>query len=147
MPTPPRRPPAPRTRKTDVVTERTAGRAIVAKPVDPRQSGLFDVRLPSWIKPCLPTLVDKPPIEPQWIHEIKWDSYRVSAYVADGVVTVRTRNGHDWTKRFPAIAAAVAKLKVRSAALDGEAVIFDDRGRSSFAELQADMLALAIAAK
>ena len=71
-------------------------------------------------------------------HEIRWDGYRVSAYVEAGRVTIRTRNGHDWTKRFPAIAQTVAALKVRSAVLDGEAVILDERGRSNFAELQAD---------
>lgn len=71
------------------------------------------------------------------MHEIKWDGYRVSAYVADGVAAIRTRNGHDWTKRFPAIARAA--LQVRSAVLDGEAVILDERGRSSFDELQADL--------
>ena len=87
----------------------------------------------------LPTLVDKPPVGPQWVHEIKWDGYRVSAYVADGAATIRTRNGHDWTKRFPAIARAAARLKVRSAVIDGEAVILDEQGRSSFAELQADL--------
>ncbi len=86
----------------------------------------------------LPTLVDKPPVGPQWVHEIKWDGYRVSAYVADGKATIRTRNGHDWTKRFPAITQAVEALKVRSAVIDGEAVILDERGRSSFAELQAE---------
>ena len=63
----------------------------------------------------------------------------VSAYVADGVATIRTRNGHDWTKRFPAIATAAAGLRVRSAVINGEAVILDERGRSSFAELQADL--------
>ena len=73
------------------------------------------------------------------MHEIKWDGYRVSAYVAGGQATIRTRNGHDWTARFPAIARAAAALKIRSAAVDGEAVILDDRGRSSFAELQADL--------
>ena len=68
------------------------------------------------------------PVGPQWVHEIKWDGYRVSAYVADGVATIRTRNGHDWTKRFPAIARAAAALQVRSAVIDGEAVILDERG-------------------
>ena len=67
------------------------------------------------------------------------DGYRVSAYVTDGKATIRTRNGHDWTARFPAIARAAAALKVRSAVVDGEAVILDDQGRSSFAELQADL--------
>ena len=113
MPKPPRRPP-PRTRKIDSPSHHSvADRAIVAKPTDPRQPGLFDEPLPKWIRPCLPTLVDKPPVGPQWVHEIKWDGYRVSAYVADGVATIRTRNGHDWTKRFPAIARAAAELRQR----------------------------------
>ena len=45
------------------------------------------------------------------VHEIKWDGYRVSAYVAEGKATIRTRNGHDWTKRFPSIAAAVGQAE------------------------------------
>ena len=136
----PPRPPRTITRRTDdEPVERVADRAVIAKPVDPRQPGLFDAPLPGWMRPCLPTLVDAPPTGPQWVHEIKWDGYRVSAYVEEGRATIRTRNGHDWTKRFPAIAASLAKLPVRSAVLDGEAVILDERGRSSFAELQADL--------
>ena len=138
MAKPPRRV-APRTRKTDVVADRATSREIVTKPADPRQVGLFDTPLPKWIKPCLPTLVDKPPAGPQWVHEIKWDGYRVSAYLNDGKATIRTRGGYDWTARFPMIAAALLGLKVRSAVIDGEAVILDDQGRSSFAELQADL--------
>jgi bifunctional non-homologous end joining protein LigD len=139
MPKPPPKS-APQTKKRAAVAdERVAGAAIVAKPIDPRQAGLFDAPLPKWIKPCLPTLVDKPPVGDHWIHEIKWDGYRISAYVADGKVTIRTRNGHDWTSRFPAIAAAMLKLNVRSAVIDGEAVVLDDMGRSNFAELQADL--------
>ena len=60
MPKPPRRPP-PRTRQTDVAAERIAGEPIVAKPANPRQAGLFDLPLPGWMRPCLSTLVDKPP--------------------------------------------------------------------------------------
>lgn len=129
----------PSKRKTDAPGAAVADRAVVAKPADPRQSGLFDEPLPKWIRPCLPTLVEKPPVGTQWVHEIKWDGYRISAYVDGGKVVIRTRNGHDWTARFPAIARAAATLKVRSAVVDGEAVILDDRGRSSFAELQADL--------
>jgi ATP-dependent DNA ligase len=80
MPKPPSRSPPQTKKTTDAVDERVAGRAIVAKPTDPRQTGLFDAPLPKWIKPCLPTLVDKPPVGADWIHEIKWDGYRVSAY-------------------------------------------------------------------
>ncbi len=136
----PPRPPKPKLRKTDAAPAgQVVSAPLVAKAADPRQAGLFDLPLPGWMRPCLPTLVDKPPSGPQWVHEIKWDGYRVSVYVEAGKVTIRTRNGHDWTKRFPAIARAAAALKVRSAVLDGEAVILDDRGRSSFAELQADL--------
>ena len=136
MATSPRRPTK---RKTDAPRDAVADRATIAKPADPRQAGLFDAPLPKWIRPCLPTLVDRPPIGPQWVHEIKWDGYRVSVYVADGKATVRTRKGLDWTSRFPAIAAAAERLPVRSAVIDGEAVILDEKGRSSFAELQADL--------
>ena len=138
MPKSPRTP-SPKLRKTEASSASVASDAVVAKPADPRQAGLFDEPIPRWIKPCLPTLVDKPPVGPLWVHEIKWDGYRVSATVAAGEVTIRTRNGYDWTKRFPAIARAVAALKVRSAVIDGEAVILDEKGRSSFAELQADL--------
>ena len=133
MPKPPRKP---------AVTRKTAREAIASaapKPVDPRQADLLDAPVPGWMRPCLPTLVDKPPEGADWVHEIKWDGYRVSATLDAGKPIVRTRNGHDWTKRFPAIATAVAALKARSAVIDGEAVILDERGASSFAELQADL--------
>lgn len=139
MPKPPRKSPPQTKRTIAVAAERIVGRALVDRPIDPRQSGLFDAPLPKWIKPCLPTLVDKPPVGENWIHEIKWDGYRISAYVGDGKVTIRTRNGHDWTSSFPNIAAALLKLNVRSAVIDGEAVVLDDMGRSNFAELQADL--------
>ncbi|WP_158811382.1 RNA ligase family protein, partial [Beijerinckia sp. L45] len=136
MPKLPRKPP--QQKKNDAVVEdRVVGRAVVAKPSDPRQTGLFDQPLPKWIKPSLPTLVDKPPIGAQWVHEIKWDGYRISAYLSAGKAMICTRNGHDWTARFPAIAAALPGLKARSAVIDGEAVVLDEEGRSNFAELQA----------
>ena len=127
----PRRALLPRTPKVEGV----AGPA--AMPADARRPDLFDQPLPPWIKPCLPTLVDAPPVGPGWVHEIKWDGYRVSAYLDDGEVVIRTRNGHDWTRSFPAIAASVAALPLHSAVIDGEAVVLDDTGRSSFSVLQA----------
>ena len=134
MPKSPRRPSQ---KKTDDVVDQVASGAIVAKPVDPRQSELFDQPLPAWIPPCLPTLVSKPPEGSNWVHEVKWDGYRVSAYLEDGKVAIYTRNGHDWTHRFPAIAASVAALPLHSAVIDGEAVVLDEEGKSSFSSLQA----------
>ena len=72
----------------------------------------------------------------QWLHEIKWDGYRLIAFLRDGKARLQTRNGLDWTRRFPGIAKAVAALPVDTAILDGEAVIEDESGASSFAALQ-----------
>ena len=75
---------------------------------------------PKWIKPRLPTLVNKPPAGEAWIHEIKWDGYGVPAYLADGKVTIRTRKCRDWAALIPTIAGSLLKLNVRSTVIDGE---------------------------
>jgi ATP-dependent DNA ligase len=62
------------------------------------------------VKPCIPTLVSKPPEGPQWIHEIKHDGYRLIARKQDGRVRLFTRRGYDWTERYPLIAKALAAL-------------------------------------
>lgn len=84
----------------------------------------------------LATLVDKPPQGDQWLHEIKFDGYRLLGFLAGGDVRLRTRNGNDWTHKFPAIAAAMEKVKAKSAVVDMEAVVQDEQGRSSFQSLQ-----------
>lgn len=85
----------------------------------------------------LATLVEKPPDDGQWVHEIKFDGYRLLGFVSDGAVRLRTRNGKIWTDRFPSIAAALRKLKAKDAVLDMEAVVVNDQGVSSFQALQA----------
>ena len=84
----------------------------------------------------LATLADAVPQGEAWIHEIKLDGYRLAGFLAAGTAFLRTRNGNDWTKRFPAIAAAIEKLKADSVVLDMEAVVFDPTGKSSFQALQ-----------
>ena len=84
----------------------------------------------------LASLADEAPQGDGWIHEIKYDGYRVLAHVEGGQVRLHTRKGHDWTDRFPEIAAALARLPVRLARLDGEIVALRAGGVSSFAELQ-----------
>ena len=101
---------------------------LSATAPDPRQAGLFDLPVPGWIEPCLPTLVSRAPTGPEWVHEIKWDGYRVSAYIDNGRVTIRTRRGHDWTDRFPGIARALRALPIHSAVIDGEAVVINEQG-------------------
>ena len=71
-----------------------------------------------------------------WLHEIKWDGYRLLAELDAGKVSLRTRNGLDWTEKFPEIAGAIAGLPVDHATLDGELVALDGRGRSDFSALQ-----------
>ncbi len=84
----------------------------------------------------LATLVDRPPIGEDWVHEIKFDGYRLLGYAANGSARLVTRNGNDWTRKFPAIYAAMAKMKAKSAVLDMEAVVLDAAGRSSFQAMQ-----------
>lgn len=84
----------------------------------------------------LATLADAVPQGEEWIHEIKLDGYRLAGFLAAGTAFLRTRNGNDWTKRFPGIAAAIEKLKANSVVLDMEAVVFDPTGKSSFQALQ-----------
>ncbi|GGC71171.1 ATP-dependent DNA ligase [Chelatococcus reniformis] len=134
MAAPPRKP-RPQQRATPAA-ETARSRATAPHKRDKRQPELFEEPLPGWIAPCLATLVSRPPSAAGWMHEIKWDGYRVGCYVEDGRAVIRTRNGHDWTHRFPSIAAATAKLPVANAIIDGEAVIFDESGISHFGLLQ-----------
>lgn len=92
--------------------------------------------MPGFIKPQLATLKSKAPSGEQWIHEIKYDGYRLQPHIDRGKVKIFTRNGHDWTKRFSNIAGAF-KLKSQSI-FDGEAVVVHE-GRTNFSELQADL--------
>src|SRR5258708_26839259 len=90
---------------------------------------------PGLIEPCIPTKATKPPVGPQWIHEIKHDGYRMIARKRDGRARLFTRRGFDWTNRYPLIRKAVAALRTESATIDGEAVWGDDGGLAVFDEL------------
>jgi bifunctional non-homologous end joining protein LigD len=91
---------------------------------------------PRTFKPELATLSERAPEGDVWLHEIKYDGYRALGIVRDGSVKILTRNGNDWTTRFPTVAKALAKLPVGSAWLDGEIVVLDEHGVSSFQALQ-----------
>jgi bifunctional non-homologous end joining protein LigD len=93
--------------------------------------------LPGWIKPQLTKLVDQPPDGPEWLHEIKFDGYRLHARVDHGAVTLLTRTGLDWTHKYPAIAKAVTAHGARQAYLDGELCGIGPDGIPSFSRLQA----------
>lgn len=95
--------------------------------------------LPQFISPQLATLVKDPPSGEQWLHELKFDGYRMLCRIDRGKVTFWSRNGKDWTEKFQNVTKAVVSLKVTSAILDGEIVIVDAQGRSSFQKLQRAM--------
>ena len=83
-------------------------------------------------EPCLPRLAKQPPAGSGWIHEIKHDGFRIIAQRDAAGVRLTTRNGYDFSKRFPLILAAVAALPARSCVLDGEAIACDENGLSVF---------------
>jgi bifunctional non-homologous end joining protein LigD len=94
--------------------------------------------MPGFIKPQLATLKTKAPQGEQWLHEIKYDGYRVQVHLSRGRKKVFTRNGLDWTKRFTEIAGALAISG--EAIIDGEVVVVHE-GRTNFSELQAELAA------
>ncbi|UXT53233.1 ATP-dependent DNA ligase (plasmid) [Agrobacterium tumefaciens] len=106
---------------------------------DPAQPNLLLDPMPRRIEPCLALLKARPPQGDRWSAEIKWDGYRLAVHIEPTGVRILTKGGHDWTKRFPAIEAAARQLGVTSAILDGEAVLYDDLGRSDFNLLQASL--------
>lgn len=97
--------------------------------------------LPVFVEPMLATLVSRPPTGADWIHEIKFDGYRIQARLDGGEVVLLTRKGVDWTHRFPTIAESLSTLPAGSALLDGEVIVETGNGVPDFAALQADLSA------
>ena len=101
-------------------------------------------RFPGFIEPQLAQQATTAPDETDWVHELKLDGYRIQIHIRSSKRNGRTireaklltRKGLDWTSRMPDIAQAATKLEVTDAILDGEAVVLDEKGVSSFAELQ-----------
>lgn len=103
-----------------------------------RASASRNIRAPRWgfVEPALATRVDVPPAGDAWIHEIKYDGYRLQAAVSRDAVRLYTRSGLDWTGKFPTIVAALARLQLDDVLLDGEVAVMNDAGRTDFAALQ-----------
>jgi bifunctional non-homologous end joining protein LigD len=89
-----------------------------------------------FIKPALPCSADDPPIGGNWIHEIKHDGYRLMVRRDGAGVRLLTRNGRDWSARFPLILETAGLLRVRSCLIDGEAVVCNDNGLAVFERLR-----------
>jgi bifunctional non-homologous end joining protein LigD len=92
--------------------------------------------LAGFVEPCLPTEAQKPPSGPEWLHEIKHDGYRLMIRRDGDRVNLLTRNGYDWTDRYPLISAGAITLKLKSCLIDGEAVVCDETGVASFQRMR-----------
>jgi bifunctional non-homologous end joining protein LigD len=93
-------------------------------------------RMPEKIKPQLATVSEKAPEGDEWLHEIKYDGYRLLARIDDGKVRLITRGGLDWTGKFAALAERFGELPLNGALIDGEIVQIEPDGTTSFAGLQ-----------
>ena len=91
--------------------------------------------------PELTKLVQQAPAGDAWLHEVKWDGYRIVATIVDGKVRLWSRNGIEWTDKVPELAKAVASLKLRSAQLDGEMIVPTSKEGSDFNALQSRLSA------
>src|SRR5258707_1221390 len=94
---------------------------------------------PGFIEPELATSVDRVPSGARWIHEIKFDGYRVQVHLRDAVVKVFTRRGNDWTNRFRKIASDAWHINAGSAIIDGEVVVPAADGTTDFSVLQNEL--------
>jgi bifunctional non-homologous end joining protein LigD len=95
--------------------------------------------MPEFVAPQLATLVKEPPTGVEWLHELKFDGYRMLCHLNRGKVRFWSRNGKDWTEKFPNLAKALKSFPAATAILDGEVVVVDKAGRSSFQKLQQSM--------
>lgn len=136
--------------KTGRIRKRRGGRtgatqpeerpATVSIPQPSKIKGAKKAALPDFVEPTLATLVSSAPSGERWLHEIKFDGYRLQARIEAGRVKLLTRSGLDWTKKFgKAVVSALADIPVGTALIDGELVVETSAGASDFSALQADL--------
>jgi bifunctional non-homologous end joining protein LigD len=118
-------------------SSKATARGSKKKPA--KVAGARSAKLPDFVPPALATLSATAPANRDWVHEIKFDGYRIQARIAGGDVSLKTRNGLDWTDKFPSIAEACSALSDHDAILDGEVASFDESGVSNFSALQDDL--------
>ncbi|MFC6490076.1 DNA ligase D [Nitratireductor sp. GCM10026969] len=116
------------------------GRIDRPEPVLPKEAK--KAGYPGFIAPALATLKPAPPTSGKWLHEIKFDGYRLQAHIGRRAAQLYTRSGLDWTEKFgEVLTAALSALPAREAIIDGELVVEGAGGASDFSALQADLSA------
>lgn len=123
-------------RRTDYSVESGRAFAEIAAGVDKPPVPSLAELAGTYTGVQLATLVDAPPRSGAWLHEIKYDGYRILAFAGPGGVRIHTRNGHDWTDRMPVLARALGEVDAGTFVLDGEAVMLNQRGLTDFKALQ-----------
>ena len=99
----------------------------------------FKASLPGFVEPALASSIDRVPTGSRWIHEIKFDGYRVQIHLANEAVNIFTRRGHDWTHRFKKVNHDAWHIKAASAVIDGEIVVPAADGTTDFSALQKEL--------
>jgi bifunctional non-homologous end joining protein LigD len=110
--------------------------AKAATPAPPELPGAKRAAMPELVTPQLATLASEPPKGEGWIYEIKYDGYRALSFTADKRVRFLSRSGKDWTEGLSALVRSIEALPMKSAILDGEIVVPDEEGKTSFQRLQ-----------
>lgn len=118
------------------VQQKKTKKQRIKKPIILLPENLVQSEFPDFIPPQLATLVDEPPVGSEWVHEIKFDGYRIVAYKKNKEVVLKSRNNEEWTQAFQPVADALSQLPVKQLVLDGEVVVLDKQGRSDFQLLQ-----------
>jgi len=124
--------------EADAVWDSRTGLAAEERKAEHRgknKQGIAAADLPDFIAPQLCETLARPPSGTGWLHEIKFDGYRIQIRVLEGEATLKTRKGLDWTTKYPAIARAAGNLP--DAIIDGEICALDENGAPDFAALQA----------
>lgn len=113
-----------------------------AEPARPAKAKKSATAMPDFFEPQLATLRSNPPTGEEWLHEVKFDGYRIQAHISSGKVALFTRKGLDWTGKFgKAIPETLAALDCEDAVIDGEVAVLSDKGVASFSALQAALSA------
>ncbi|MBZ3695420.1 MULTISPECIES: DNA ligase D [Phyllobacterium] len=125
-------------KKKETISKKPRKSKIENIDLDPSKlNGAKTGSLPRFVVPALATLSQKPPVGDQWIHEIKFDGYRLQAHIQAGNVKLFTRSGLDWTAKFgKQLTAAFQALPIGNALIDGELIVETASGASDFSALQ-----------
>lgn len=109
-------------------------------PIRPAElEGAQEAPMPGVLSPMLATLIDRPFSDPGWLFEVKWDGARTLAWIEEGAVRLRSRAGNEVTRQYPELASLPQHISAKSAVLDGEIVVLDEKGRSEFERMQQRM--------